>query len=224
MLVVLALVASIGLIGPAAAMWGESLSIIETVDTGEVQVEFDQILSCDASTATWLDSDQEGNENDQISWYPGGTVPGGSYSCRFKITNKGTIPVKVGSPVISANPALTVTYSLDDLELDPDESTTGTLFIDAGNAGPGTYSFSVDLEFVQWNGSLLSLWEWWTDTLHIEGELNLAELSEGNGGSSVSILPQLLEEPDLYFEETGTPPLEAPVETDQGSGSDHLTE
>lgn len=164
---------SFGLVGPAVAMWGQSLLIAEDINTGEVKVEFSRLSDYGAGN-TWISIDAKGKDSHRLNLVLDDITPGGTYICRFKVTNQGTIPVKVDTPTTVSN-GFSIQCVLEETELDPGKSTMGRLIIEAGDVVAGTTTFELDLNFVQWNGKLLNRWAWWGDSLHLGGQLTIRE-------------------------------------------------
>ena len=70
------LVLSFVLVGPAVAMWGQSLLIAEDINTGEVKVEFSRLSDYGAGN-TWISIDAKGKDSHRLNLVLDDITPGG---------------------------------------------------------------------------------------------------------------------------------------------------
>lgn len=165
----IALTAGFSLIGPAVAMYSDTVLIQERVATGELtgKVVFTEVDESGEICA------YDGTDGHLITFGIEGS--GGAYG--FTLENRGTIPVRL-SPTITAAGVLEVDCDLPS-SLDPGETAPGWIALDAA-AEAGDYSFQVDIECIQWNADSNGP-DWWRDVLRIDGLVTLAEPSPDRG-------------------------------------------
>lgn len=167
-----------GLMGPAAAYWGDSIYIAEDADTGSIEPEFTASsgwkiggyggpisTSIDASDPRFLDVTIDD------AWHTS------EWRCDFTITNNGTVPVRIEAPHITVDQvqkwllvwswwedAVIVTCSMDsETVLDPGQFIHEHLNMKMNTAQNGPYDFKVSFDTEQWNGGS------WQDELQING-------------------------------------------------------
>lgn len=175
--------AGIGLMGPAMAMWSHSLFIEEDVNLGHIELVFSDYEN---QSGEWELNIIDGAEHedgclkaDSVDQQAAAFIEPAEWTFGYQMTNKGTVPVVLdglqpecfdlaggGGMTIDPNHS-----GLLDPELDPGESTTGTLRIECrGPVDPGSYRLDFYLPYSQWN---LPEAQGWNDRLHIEVNLNV---------------------------------------------------
>jgi len=185
-----ALTVGIGLIGPAMAMWNQGLIILEKVTTGKLTGEV-FITDVYVKATEWgnisarIDS-EAGERNHQIRIDIDGVYNQSNWVLKSTIENQGTIPVRClvtsDTDEDQGDNPLAVTYELP-LEvsepgapgLDPGESVDGEIRIELRTDIPGSYSFQVEVKCIQWNADKDAAAGWWSDTLHINGMVEVVE-------------------------------------------------
>ena len=190
----IALIAGIGLIGPAMAVFNDGVSIWEQVSTGdltdkvlfvEVYPEDNNPDHCQKRGTISTRIDNEGGLKDhQIIIDIEREEEETNWVCNFKIKNQGTIPVRFLPPTVIADDALQVEYDLPDKVIkrgkngmDPGDEVEGQIRIGLNTDVSGTYTFQMDIECIQWNAFNEDP-DWWRDTLHIYGTVTLQGLRE----------------------------------------------
>lgn len=157
------LVGMLAAIGTGYALWSKTLNIQGSVQTGEVDADFDA-----ATTNDPVGTIDPGYDKDVASCEVSGvgtqtltvTILNGypSYTCAvdFLVTNTGTVPVKVQSfDITGVPPELDVT--LTDLpvgtQIDPGIEAHGDVHIHVNQTAAelANYTFSAEIELVQWN-------------------------------------------------------------------------
>ena len=166
----------LAVIGSAVAMWSDALKIKVTVNTGDVDVEFDEALTndppgsidpgYDKNVATCyaelveIENEDEGNptgNNDLdlnitiVSAYP-------SYNCTvtFGVRNTGTIPVK-GPRIIEVGgnftDAITWAHNMTEVQIDPGNTAWFyiSFHVEQGASENTVYVLQLKLLFYQWN-------------------------------------------------------------------------
>ncbi|MEM4485131.1 MAG: hypothetical protein QXE13_04730 [Sulfolobales archaeon] len=171
-----AILLMLAVIGAALAMWSDTLKVAVTVDTGEVDVEFDNVWTDDPQGA--IDpgydkdvatcyaeiveiEDEEGNmggDNDLdlnitiVNGYP-------SYRCTvyFVVKNTGTIPVKGPHVYVVSDNSFSsyVEYShnMTEVQIDPGGSEVFQISFHVTQSASEneTYTLQLKLLFHQWN-------------------------------------------------------------------------
>mgnify|MGYP005858980515 CR=1 FL=1 len=160
-LLTIAVVLALALMGIAYAWWDETLTINGTVQTGEVDVAFQNASDDDEGTDPGYDKDvadcevevaEDGNSMTITirNGYP-------SYTCTvsYEFFNAGTIPVKLYSITETIPDELTVDQTGPGVgyQLDAGHSVTATLAIHVDQEAEENtdYSLSKSFEWVQWN-------------------------------------------------------------------------
>jgi len=176
-LVCIAVTAGLGLMGPAMAMWGDSLYVVEDVNTGNIDPVFSysngyKVSGVGGSISTSFAADPKilvVNISD--AWHHS------KWRSDFTITNMGTVPVRIEIPTITVDKvkytilfwswwedALIVNCSLvNETVLDPGQSIDENITIEMNTYKYGPFEFNLDFDCVQWNG------DFWQDTLYIDG-------------------------------------------------------
>jgi len=162
----------LAVLGSAIAMWSDALKVKVTVRTGDVDVEFGEVIvdelpeaegkdvgACYASLEE-IENEDNGNptgNNDLdlnitiVNAYP-------SYNCTvyFKVVNTGTIPVK--GPhinIVSSNfgSAVTYTHNMTEVQIDPAQSEWFyiSFHVEQEASENSTYTLQLKLMFHQWN-------------------------------------------------------------------------
>ncbi len=160
-LLTIAVVLALALMGVVYALWSETLEIDGTVNTGEVDVAFQNASDDDNGIDPGYDKDVA---NCSVSVAQGGnpmtiTITNGypSYTCTvsYEVLNAGSIPVKLQSITEIVPVELTVTQSglFIGQQIDAGQYVTATveIHVEQGAAELATYSLSKDFFFVQWN-------------------------------------------------------------------------
>lgn len=158
-----ALMIALMAVGFAYAMWDKTLLISGTVNTGEVNAEFQNIVCSD----TGIDPGYDKNVGScsvaiDVVGQKMGVIIGNaypSYSCQidYDIVNTGTIPVKIQSITVTnpnyAEVSVTVTGIAVGDQIDKGASKAGDLEIHVEQEADelATYKFSVEIYLVQWN-------------------------------------------------------------------------
>lgn len=166
-LICLAIVLALGVLGVGFGMWDKTLSIIGTVDTGEVNAIF-TTASCD-DPGTTIDPGKDKHVG-SCSVSGAGTqeltitVTNGypCYECTvdFTVDNTGTIPVKIQTlSLIGVPPEITVTWTglaVGD-QIEPKGQAGDELpgdihiHVEQSAAELAQYTFSATIYLVQWN-------------------------------------------------------------------------
>lgn len=181
----MALTVGISFIGPVMAMYNDSLSIWENLNTGNLtgKILYTKVYADDnvlpqgdgwGTISPTIDY-ENGKEGHKITIFIDRAKNKNNWVLNSKIENQGTIPVRFLPPTVTADPALDVTYDLPDKDIEP-----GKKGLEAGDAGegrikinlltdvPGIYNFQIEDKYIQWNALNDDL-GWWNDTLHIYG-------------------------------------------------------
>ncbi len=176
MLQIAATLILLAVVGSAAALWSDSLKILVTVNTGNVDVEFSPPTTndpegnidpgYDKNVATCYASlDEIENEDDDnppgnndldlnitiVNAYP-------SYSCTviFDVTNVGTIPVK-GPHIIEVinefGDGVSWMHNMTEVQIDPGQSVWFEIMFHVEQPADenATYTLQLRLMFHQWN-------------------------------------------------------------------------
>ena len=174
-----------GLIGPVLAIWGEGVSVVEKIDTGELtnKILFTEVYPDDNNIFARIDN-EDGINSHSITIDINQVDDKNTWVCNTNIENQGTIPVRFLPPTIFADNALQVEfYSPDQVAepgkqcLNPGDSIKGQIRIGLTTEEPGLYSFQMNIHCIQWN-ALNNDPGWWTDTLHVYGTVVVEEPTE----------------------------------------------
>ncbi|PWV37340.1 MAG: hypothetical protein DJ555_02700 [Desulfurococcaceae archaeon] len=161
-------------IGSAVAMWSDSLKVMVTVNTGDVDVEFSPPSTSDTGIDPGYDKDvgacyanlveieneDEGNPTGNNDLDLNITIVNGypSYNCTvtFDVTNVGTIPVKGPHITIVSNNlgnAVSWTHNMTEIQIDPGQSVWFwiSFHIEQAASENAVYTLQLKLMFHQWN-------------------------------------------------------------------------
>lgn len=154
----------IACLGVAYAAWSDTLAINSQVQTGSFEVVFSAVSSTDppgtidplrgkdvAECVTTIVNGGKGilvKISRAYTWY--------FVSVTFTIANTGTIPARLGAPVMDSLPEgiwFTVSSGIEGTVLNPNQSCQGSLviFVGSGLARNTLYPFTISLPAVQWN-------------------------------------------------------------------------
>lgn len=169
-LVWFSLVAGLGFIGPAMALWGDSLLIVEDADLGHINLYFSAIDNdwCDCGLKS-IEIMDDGDHQDGKLMIESRDLRAGFltrtwwgmavWGFEYEITNDGSVPVKLGDLQSIREDMDCGGILIDpnhrqklDEELDPGESTTGIMTVTFwGPLGIGTHKCEFTLPYHQWN-------------------------------------------------------------------------
>ncbi len=177
-MIVVAVVAGMGLIGSAMALWGDTLCINEDVDTGYVDIDFTASSgfkvsgsSGDCCGSGGIDTEITDNDNTLVVDVDKGWL-WSVWQTDFTITNNGTIPVKLEDSTFSMKNTDVYEYLVepqDGTVIDPGASVTGSVQVEIKALKSKDRTFDGYIKFVPWNDGSTSNW---SETLHIDGDMN----------------------------------------------------
>jgi len=167
----------LAVLGSAIAMWSDALKVMVTVKTGDVNVEFGQIIvdelpeaegkdvgACYASVGVIEDEDNgypTGNNDLDLNITIVNAYP--SYNCTvvFEVRNTGTIPVKgphITPPIgmsgsFGNNGAVSYAHNMTEVQIDPGQSVWFKIsfHVEQSASENSTYTLELKLMFHQWN-------------------------------------------------------------------------
>jgi hypothetical protein len=191
-----ALVAGLGFIGPAMALWGDSLLIVEDADLGHINLYFSDIDNdwCDWGLKS-IEIVDDGDHQDgrlkiesqdlRAGIFTGTWLGIAVWGFEYEITNNGSVPVKLGEIQSIQKDIGDGGILIDpnhrqhlDEELDPGESTTGIMTVTFwGPLGIGEHQCQFTLPYHQWN--LNDPDAGWHDELAVEVVINVEKSNWG---------------------------------------------
>ncbi|HWQ16622.1 MAG TPA: hypothetical protein VNL13_02180 [Sulfolobales archaeon] len=166
----------LAVIGSAVAMWSDSLKVMVTVKTGDVDVQFSppttndppgsndpgytkDVGTCYANLVE-IENEDEGNPTGNNDLDLNITIVNGypSYNCTvtFDVTNVGTIPVKGPHITIVSNNfgnAVSWAHNMTEVQIDPGQSVWFKISFHVEQAASenAVYTLQLKLMFHQWN-------------------------------------------------------------------------
>jgi hypothetical protein len=161
--IVVILIIALAAIGVGYGLWSKVLFIGGTVETGNVDADFDAANTTDTGTTIDPGSDKHvgscevtGVGTDELTITILNGYPGYSCDVFFYVTNTGSIPVKVQAYNLTGVPAelvVTTTGLPIGTQLEPNEELLGDLHIRVLQEAEelASYSFSAAITLVQWN-------------------------------------------------------------------------
>lgn len=151
----LAFFLSLSAMGLGVAAWTEGLVVGGVVNTGNIDVAFDKCYvvkkhcSCDNGVSYSITEDGKKliiSVSDAYSGYKA--------HLKYKVVNRGTVPVKLVTKESRSSPALKINDNMSEGIINGNgDGREANLFIVVGECEESsTYNFEVELVFGQWNG------------------------------------------------------------------------
>ena len=153
-LICMALVMALGAVGVGYALWSDSLFISGTVNTGNIGLIWSQGTPYDTEIAAKNVSHGECSiTGDTLSITVFDAYPGIAYHFPIDLHGVGSVPVHTAMTVRSGNTAWITIPNMSGLQIHQGQTWNGEIVIQLDNTAAElhTYTFSVQLDYWQWN-------------------------------------------------------------------------
>jgi len=153
-LICVALVLSLSVLGVGFASWRDGLQVVGTVATGTIDPVF---TACDVvaeSRSPGITSAVVVGSGNKINIQVHDAYPGYYAHLRYRLTNRGTVPVRYKTLTQSGSTGLDVRVEGPPGVIGRGEIQEGDLILTVGSVEENSESnFSVELDFRQWNAA-----------------------------------------------------------------------